>query len=139
VRIAGGCYFFTVNLAERKRRLLVEHVDDLREAMREVKRNHPFHIDAMVVMPNHLHALWSLPPGDDDYPMRWNLIKGGFSRRLPKTERRNPSRIRKGERGIWQRRYWEHCVRDDRDLSRYQALLGNACPASSACRLGCRG
>nr|WP_249037242.1 transposase [Desulfobacter hydrogenophilus] len=112
----GGTYFFTVNLAERKQTLLVEHVDMLRKVIQKVKSAHPFHIDAMVVLPNHLHALWTLPPGDNDYPMRWMLIKTGFSRRMPKVEPRSNSRIAKGERGIWQRRYWEHLIRDHRDL-----------------------
>lgn len=117
--VAGGTYFFTVNLADRRRDLLVEHVDVLRAAVRAVKERHPFHIDAFVVLPDHLHAIWSLPPGDADYATRWMLIKAGFSRRLAKGERRNTSRIRKGERGIWQRRYWEHLIRDDTDYQRH--------------------
>ena len=70
----------------------------------------------MVVMPDHLHAIWQLPPGDSGYPMRWSLIKAGFSRGIAKTERIRESRLRKRERGIWQRRYWEHLIRDDKDL-----------------------
>ena len=80
--VAGGSYFFTVNLLDRQQGLLVEYVDVLREAMRNVKSAHPFHIDARVILPDHLHALWTLPGGDCDYPMRWMLIKSGFSRRL---------------------------------------------------------
>jgi putative transposase len=117
--VMGGTYFFTVNLAERKRTLLVDRIDVLRTVMRKVKAMHPFHIDAMVVLPDHLHAMWTLPEGDADYPTRWALIKAGFSRHLPKDERRNPSRIAKGERGIWQRRYWEHVIRDERDYARH--------------------
>lgn len=90
--VAGGTYFFTVNLAERKRALLVDHIDILRTVMRKVKTMHPFHIDAMVVLPDHLHALWTLPAGDCDYPTRWLPIKAGFSRQLLKTERRSDSR-----------------------------------------------
>jgi len=115
--VAGGTYFFTVNLAERKRMLLVEHIDALRMAVQKVRAMHPFRIDAMVILPDHLHALWTLPEADADYPTRWALIKAGFSRCLPKDERRNPSRIAKGERGIWQRRYWEHLIRDESDYS----------------------
>jgi putative transposase len=111
--IGGGTYFFTVNLAERSGRLLVDHIARLRDALRIVKQRHPFHIDAMVVLPDHVHAIWTLPPGDVDYPMRWMLIKAGFSRRLPNGERINASRRGKGERGIWQRRYWEHTLRDE--------------------------
>jgi putative transposase len=117
--VAGGTYFFTVNLADRRRGLLVEHVDVLRATVRAVRERHPFHIDAFVVLPDHLHAIWSLPQGDADYATRWMLIKAGFSRCLAKGERRNTSRIRKGERGIWQRRYWEHLIRDDTDYQRH--------------------
>ena len=92
-RLAGGTYFFTVNLAERNRKLLVEHVEVLREVVCKVKAAHPFHIDAMVVLPDHLHALWTLPEGDSDYETRWMLIKAGFSRKMPKTERINKSRL----------------------------------------------
>jgi putative transposase len=111
--------FFTVNLAERDRCLLLDHVDFLRAVVQEVKRRHPFYIDAFVVLPDHLHAMWTLPEDDDDFATRWMLIKSGFSRRLTGGERRSQSRIRKGERGIWQRRYWEHLVRDDRDYEQH--------------------
>ena len=89
--VAGGTYFFTVNLYDRKRRLLVEHIDLLRQAVRKVKAMHPFEIDAMVILPGHLHAVWTLPVGDANYPTRWALIKAGFSRRLPADERRSRS------------------------------------------------
>ena len=114
-QLEGGSYFFTVNLAERKRRLLVEHIAALREAFRNVRSRHPFQIDAIVIMPDHLHAVVTLPPGDADYSTRWMLIKAGFSRSLPQTERINASRRSKGERGVWQRRFWEHTLRDDDD------------------------
>ena len=117
--IAGGTYFFTVNLAERHSDILVRHIDDLRAVTRNVKRSHPFVILAMVVLPEHLHAIWRLPPGDVDYPLRWSLIKAGFSRRLVKGEHRCASRLAKRERGTWQRRYWEHQIRDETDLARH--------------------
>ena len=117
--VAGATYFFTVNLAERHRTLLTDHIATLRTVMRDVKQRHPFHIDAMVILPDHLHCVLTLPEGDADYPMRWTLIKAGFSRRIPKTERRNSSRVDKGERGIWQRRYWEHMIRDEHDYARH--------------------
>ena len=117
--IAGGTYFFTVNLAERHRRLLVEHVDLLRTVVTDVKNRHPFVIDALVVLPDHLHAVWTLPPGDADYATRWMLIKTGFSRNIATGERRSESRRKKGERGLWQRRYWEHLIRDDQDYERH--------------------
>jgi len=121
--VTGGTYFFTVNLSERKRTLLVDYIDELRNIVKKVKTSHPFHIDAMVVLPDHLHAMWTLPKGDANYPMRWSLIKAGFSRGIPKDERRNSSRIAKGERGIWQRRYWEHLIRDDRDYENHMNYI----------------
>ena len=81
-RVAGGTYFFTVTLKDRTSALLVEQVDHLREAFREIKRAHPFHIEAMVVFPEHLHAIWTLPSGDDDYSGRWRAIKARFTRSL---------------------------------------------------------
>jgi putative transposase len=116
---AGGTYFFTVNLAERRSHTLVRYVGDLRAVMNKVKAAHPFSVIAMVVLPEHLHAIWRLPEGDADYPMRWSLIKAGFSRRMQLGEQRRASRMAKRERGIWQRRYWEHQIRDDADLARH--------------------
>ena len=118
-KTAGGTYFFTVNLLERRSDLLVQHVDKLRAAVNTVKSRHPFSILAMVVLSEHLHAIWRLPPSDTDYPLRWSLIKAGFSRRLEKGEFVRASRQVKRERGIWQRRYWEHQIRDEADLSRH--------------------
>jgi len=115
-RIEGGCYFFTVNLAQRSGNdLLVERVADLREAFRRTRADYPFVMDGIVVMPDHLHCIWRLPEGDDDFPMRWRPIKSHFSRALAKVEQVSASRVRKNERGIWQRRYWEHVIRDEHD------------------------
>ena len=116
-RVPGGTYFFTVNLLDRRSCLLVEQVDLLREVVRAVKRRRPFQIDAWVVLPDHLHAVWTLPEGDADYSGRWRSIKIAFAKGLPKTERRSAVRLNKGERGIWQRRFWEHTIRDDADYS----------------------
>jgi putative transposase len=116
--IAGGSFFFTVNLAERRLRLLTEHIDELRKAFRETRRDHPFTIDAMVILPNHLHTIWTMPEGDANFATRWRLIKSAFSRSLPTGERISDSRVAKGERGIWQRRYWEHTIRDESDFAR---------------------
>ena len=80
--VKGGTYFFTVNLAQRHLRLLLDHVEILREAVKMVKQRHPFHIDAFVVLPDHLHAIWTLPPDDADFATRWMLIKSGFSRHI---------------------------------------------------------
>ena len=118
-KIYGGTYFFTVNLAERGRTLLVDHIEHLRNAVRLVTSRHPFVIDAIVILPDHIHALWTLPEGDADYSTRWALIKAGFSRGLERGELIRRSRLRKGDRGIWQRRFWEHAIRDDRDFERH--------------------
>ncbi|MBF6650277.1 transposase [Methylobacter sp. BlB1] len=117
VRLTGAQYFFTVNLAERQGNdQLIRHVDHLRTAFRQTRDDHPFNIDAIVILPEHLHCIWPLPPGDDDYPTRWRLIKTRFSMRLTADEAISASRKRKGERGIWQRRYWEHYIRNERDF-----------------------
>lgn len=108
-----------MNIAERKRTLLVDFVDVLREVTQGVKSRHPFEIDAMVVLPDHLHTIWTLPEGDADFPKRWALIKAGFSRQIKSNERRSLSRQKKGERGIWQRRYWEHLIRNERDFNNH--------------------
>ena len=116
-RVAGGTYFFTVNLAERRgNTLLVDHIDDLRKAIRDTRAERPFEIIAMVVLPEHIHAIWKLPEGDDDYPTRWRLLKGRFTHAIKGDERQSKSRQRRAERGIWQRRYWEHTIRDEHDL-----------------------
>jgi putative transposase len=115
VFIPGGCYFFTVNLLDRNARLLVEYIDSLRIAVRETQRRFPFEIDAMVILPDHIHAIWTLPPGDSDFSVRWRWIKIRFSRTIPKGEQLSAVRRARRERGIWQRRYWEHLIRDERD------------------------
>ncbi len=117
--IPGASYFFTVNLADRRSRLLTQNIDLLRNAFRDVKVAHPFTVEATVVLPDHLHALWTLPEGDADFATRWRLIKASFSRGLPGGEGVSKSRAGRGERGIWQRRYWEHTLRDERDFERH--------------------
>ena len=117
--IPGGSYFFTVALADRSNKLLTNQITHLKQAFREVKSLKPFDVVAIVVLPEHLHCIWTLPPGDVDYSLRWKMIKAKFSRQLPKTEQRSESRKTKGERGIWQRRYWEHTLRNDEDMRRH--------------------
>lgn len=114
--VPGGTYFFTVAIADRRTALLTEHLDALSHAFRVARAWRPFAMSAFVVLPDHLHCIWSLPEGDADFPARWNRIKGEFSRRVDNRERRSPSRTSKRERGIWQRRYWEHLIRDEPDL-----------------------
>ncbi|QWF72118.1 transposase [Methylomonas paludis] len=116
----GGSYFFTVNLAQRKQNdLLIRHIDELRNACRYIQQRHPLVIEAMVVLPEHLHCIWRLPEGDDAYSLRWRLLKAHFSRHIDRGETISASRLRKNERGLWQRRYWEHQIRDDTDFQRH--------------------
>jgi putative transposase len=121
--ICGGSFFFTANLAERRLGLLVDHIDLLRRAFRAVRRRHPFDIQAVVVLPDHIHAIWTLPEGDADFALRWRQIKSAFSRALPADERISASRASKAERGIWQRRYWEHTLRNEKDFARHMDYI----------------
>ncbi len=115
-RVPGGTFFFTVNLLERRRALLVDHIDALRTAFRHARDARPFDILAIAVLPDHLHCVWCLPEGDDDNATRWRHIKTLFSRALPPGERLSARRRLKAERGIWQRRYWAHLIHDEADL-----------------------
>lgn len=117
--VPGGCWFFTVNLLDRRQTLLVDHVALLRDAIAATRRSYPFAIDAFVVLPDHLHAIWKLPPGDSDFSIRWRLIKTRFAKVLPKLERLSAVRTARHERGIWQRRFWEHIIRDEADFARH--------------------
>ena len=117
--LAGGTYFFTVNLAGRRRALLTEHIGLLRASFRVVRARHPFMIEAAVILPDHLHMVWTLPESDSNFSGRWRLIKSAFSHSLLRGEPVSASRSAKGERGIWQRRYWEHKVRDEDDFVRH--------------------
>jgi putative transposase len=116
-RVPGGSYFFTVNLRDRRSDLLVAEIEALRSSVRVTRARHPFYIDAWVVLPDHMHCLWTLPTGDAEFPVRWQMIKALFSRSIPRAEERRPSLVRKREAGIWQRRYWEHTIRDDEDYA----------------------
>ena len=115
----GATYFFTLNLADRKNTLLVDEIDKLRNTLNKVKQERPYKLDAMVVLPDHIHAMWTLPVEDNDFATRWMLVKSGFSRQIPRGEKISKSRQSKGERGIWQRRYWEHLIRDEQDFEKH--------------------
>jgi putative transposase len=117
--VPGGCWFFTVDLLERRQTLLVDHIATLREAVAKTRQSWPWTIDAFVVLPDHLHAVWTLPPGDADFSTRWRLIKSHFAKALPKRERLSAVRLARNERGIWQRRFWEHLIRDEADYTRH--------------------
>lgn len=115
-KLTGQPIFFTVALADRPSDALLRHVDILRDALRLTLAERPFDILAWVVLPDHMHCIWSLPEGDADYPTRWRLIKSRVSRALPEGPLR-PSHLRRNERGFWQRRYWEHHIRCAQDLT----------------------
>lgn len=116
--VPGGTYFFTVALLDRHSRWLTEYIGLLREAFRDTRAHLAFEIDAIVVLPEHLHTLWTLPPGDDRYPARWQAIKAGFVRGLNKRDLATTRRT-DGSALVWQRRYWEHTIRDEADKHRH--------------------
>jgi putative transposase len=118
LKIEGGTFFFTLALAERGSDLLVRHIERLRSAYAAVEKRYPFETVAICILPDHIHALWQLPDGDADYASRWSLLKSGFSRGFPPAKR-SISKIRKREKGVWQRRYWEHAIRNEIDFERH--------------------
>jgi putative transposase len=106
-RVSGGTFFFTL-VTENRRPLFRDSpaVSLLMECIGKIRGRYPFQLDAYVVLPDHLHALWTLPNGDTNFSTRWRLIKEAFTRA-------------KGEQGVWQRRFWEHAIRDERDFERH--------------------
>jgi len=116
--IPGATFFFTVALADRRSSRLTTHIAALREAFRAARLERPFEIDAIVVLPDHLHAILTLPDGDADFPHRWRRIKAVFTQRLLNAGVALPSRDATG-RILWQRRFWEHTIRDDSDYGRH--------------------
>lgn len=115
-RIAGASYFFTVTLRDRRSDLLLRHIDLLRDAFSKTRASTPFSINAIVILPDHLHTIWTLPNGDSDYPTRWRSIKARFTRLLcKKTGTPIPS--------PWQPRYWEHTLRDEKDFQRHMDYI----------------
>lgn len=120
VRIPGASYFFTVNLASREGSVLTDHVGLLRAAYARTAAEHPIWCDAMVVLPDHLHAVWTLPEWDSDCSTRWRKIKARFSQAVGIEMHRSQSKMAKRECGLWQRRFWEHLIRDEAD---YRAHL----------------
>ena len=121
-QIEGGTFFFTVVTYRRARTFaVVENIDLLRQSFKEVMKDHPFAIDAFVLLPDHLHCLWTLPPGDSDFSSRWRLIKSAFSRKCRNDFKppRSPARLKKKEQTLWQRRFWEHVIRSEEDYTRH--------------------
>jgi putative transposase len=116
--VPGATYFFTVTLADRRSSALVDHIRALRAAFRAGRRERPFTIDAIVILPDHLHAILTLPPGDADFSGRWRRIKGHFSNHLIAAGA-STTRHASGEYALWQRRFWEHTIRDEDDFGRH--------------------
>ncbi len=125
-KIDAATVFFTVALARREDDLLTREVSRLREAVAAVAHRRPFRMDAFVVLPDHLHAIWTLPEGDHDFSTRWKEIKASFSKMVGVRGARSPSKISKGEVGIWQRRFWDHHIRSEADYANHvQYCWGN--------------
>ena len=121
----GGSFFFTL-VTHRRQHLfsIPENIDRLRNAFRREKEKYPFVVEAIVILPDHLHAIWTLPEGDTQYSVRWSRIKRYFSIGcVGATSIRSASRCRKRERPVWQRRFWEHTIRDERDWRRHMDYI----------------
>ena len=117
-KLPGGTYFFTVALRNRQSTVLVDQIDLLKWSIVTTKQSYPFKNLAMVVLPDHLHVIWQLPAGDHDYSKRWQKIKSNFTQGVLKRGyvlKRNE----RGEYSLWQRRFWEHTIRDELDLSNH--------------------
>jgi putative transposase len=114
--LPGGTFFFTLTLRDRRAQTLVEHIDLLRAAYARTRADRPFRTEAIVVLPDHLHAIWTLPEGDGDFSGRWRAIKAGFVRALAASGVAVGRNV-KGEAMVWQSRFWEHTVRDDADFA----------------------
>ena len=124
----GGTYFFTVVTHHRQPILCNENIRNaLRRAIIDTRREHPFGIDGWVLLPDHMHCIWTLPPDDRDYGMRWARIKRHVSKHcgtiFHRSELKSPSRKRRHESTLWQRRFWEHRIRDDRDFQTHMDYI----------------
>ena len=117
-QVEGGTYFFTVTLVDRRSTVLVDYIDALRAAFRAARRERPFAVDAIVILPEHLHAILSLPPGDSEFSGRWRRIKGHFSSGMIAAGM-PVKRHANGELALWQRRFWEHTIRGEDDFARH--------------------
>lgn len=124
--VPGGTYFFTARLQNPASDLLVSQIDLLRDATRLCMKRWPFEIAGAVVLPNQLHMIWVLPDGDVDFSKRWRLIKSTFSRHVPAPDYVCASKQKRGEKGIWQRRFWEHLIRDVADYDRHMHIIATA-------------
>lgn len=116
--IAGGTYFFTATLLNRRSSLLLEHISFLKNSVQEVKSRYPFQLKAYVILPDHCHMIWTLPNGDSDYSTRIKQIKASFSKQIA-CSGVTINKTRHNEYRLWQRRFWEHTIRDDNDLEQH--------------------
>jgi putative transposase len=116
--VRGGTYFFTVTLVDRRSTILVDHIGALRAAFRQARSERPFVVDAIVVLPDHLHAILTLPLADSDFSGRWRRIKGHFSTSIINSGA-TIARHSNGDLALWQRRFWEHTIRDENDHQRH--------------------
>lgn len=118
IKICGGTYFFTVVMLNRQTNTLIKYVEHLRASMQRVARESPFATNAIVILPDHIHAIWTLPENDNDYSDRWKKFKSYFTRKLL-SEGLTSNRCKDGTYRLWQRRFWEHTIRDARDLENH--------------------
>ncbi len=124
--VPGGTYFFTVRLQDQNSDLLTARIDLLRNATRLCMKRWPFEIVGAVILPSKLHMIWTLPPDDAAFSKRWRLIKSTFSRHVPAPDHVAPSQSKRGEKGIWQRRFWEHVIRDEQDFDLHMHVIASA-------------
>jgi putative transposase len=116
LRIPGATYFFTLCLEDRDSTLLIDHIDTLRAAYAMTLRELPADCSAIVILPDHLHSIWTEPEGQVLFSERWRRIKARFSHAVKQDFRPNPSKSAKRERGLWQRRFWEHAIRNEAEF-----------------------
>jgi len=117
--VAGSRFFFTVTLLEPRWNLLTKHLDNLWAAFMAPRQRRPITVDAIVFLPDHRHRIWTLPSGEADFSRRWHDIKTRFAAQIPRGERLSERRRKKGERGIWPRRFWKHLIRAEHDYERH--------------------
>lgn len=121
---AGASLFFTIRLADRNSSLLVDNITQLREAMRLTRDRYPFEIAEITVLPSVIHTIWQLPQGDTDFSTRWRMLKAQFVRRLPTTPVVGAADSK--DKSIWQRRFWEHTLRDQEDIEAHRQMIFSA-------------
>lgn len=117
-RISGGTCFFTVTLRDRRSNLLIKYIDLLKESFRYLQLEKPYKTKTIVILPDHIHAIWELPMFDSDYSRRWQKIKGRFTQKLV-SEGVNLAKDTRGEYILWQRRFWEHTIKNEDDLEKH--------------------